>query len=65
MGTGGSCSVESSKGSCLKVSDIHILERSQISVNRFTAKDGQNYTLLEQKGVISSIIDKIIKLRKT
>ena len=33
VGTGGSCSVESSKGSCLKVSDIHILERSQISVN--------------------------------
>ena len=25
----------------------------------------QNYTLLEQKGVISSIIDEIIKLRKT
>ena len=24
----------------------------------------QNYTLLEQKGVISSIIDEIIKLRK-
>ena len=38
VGTGGSCSVESSKGSCLKVSYIHILERSQISVNRFTAK---------------------------
>ena len=36
---GGSCSVESSKRSCLKVSDIHILERSQISVNKFTAKD--------------------------
>ena len=26
---------------------------------------GQNYTLLEQKGVTSSIIDEIIKLRKT
>ena len=25
----------------------------------------QNYTLLEQKGGISSIIDEIIKLRKT
>ena len=35
----GSCSVESSKRSCLKVSDMHILERSQISVNKFTAKD--------------------------
>ena len=30
---GGPCSVESSKRSCLKVSDIHILEKSQISVN--------------------------------
>ena len=39
VGTGGSCSVESSKGSCLKVSDIHILEWSQISANKFTAKD--------------------------
>ena len=38
MGTRGSCSVESSKGSCLKISDIHILDRSQISVNKFTAK---------------------------
>ena len=25
---------------------------------------GQNYTLLEQKGIISSIIDEIIKFRK-
>ena len=26
---------------------------------------GQNYTLLEQKGIISSIIDEIIKFEKT
>ena len=39
VGTGGPCSVESSKGSCLKVSDIHILERCHISVKQLTAKD--------------------------
>ena len=45
LSTGGSCSVKSSKGSCLKISDIHILERSQISVNEFTAKDVWSHIL--------------------
>ena len=37
--------------------------RPMLLVQQFDLR--QNYTLLEQKGVISSIIDEIIKLRKT